>query len=71
MRRRQVTELPAHVAAYAFIPKEVFQGVASTFGLWFEEGDFDPKPERFLNDAFPEIKTMKVKEMLDEAWKRS
>ena len=71
LRRRQVTELPAQVAAYAFVPKEVFQSLAATFGLWFEEGVFDLKPDRFLNEAFPEIRTMKVKEMLEEAWKTS
>jgi hypothetical protein len=65
-----VTELPANVEAYAFLPKKVLQGLASTFGLWFAEGVVDYTPEKTLNDDFPEIKPLKVKEMVNLAWKK-
>ncbi len=45
--------------------------MAAAFGLWFEDGVFDLKPAKFLNEMLPEIKPLKIKEMLDKAWKRS
>ncbi|KAH8589852.1 nmrA-like family protein [Bisporella sp. PMI_857] len=67
----QSTELPGQAAAYNFLPREVVQSFASTFGLWFEEGAFNLKPTKTLNDQFPEITTIKVKDILTKAWKRS
>ncbi len=67
----QVTELPSQVPLNNFFPKPAQQAMAATFGLWFENGVFDFKPAKFLNDTFPEIKPLKVKEMLDRAWKNS
>jgi len=69
LRRGEPTELPGQVQIYEYFPKEMFQGIASVFGLWFAEGLFDITPERSLNDSFPEIKTLKVEDMLNKAWK--
>ncbi|KAK0705795.1 hypothetical protein B0T21DRAFT_320564 [Apiosordaria backusii] len=72
MRKGEATELPGQVALYKYLPKEVLQGMTSAFGAWFEEGVFELKPEGqgqgFLNEKFPEVKPMKAKEMLEEAW---
>jgi hypothetical protein len=65
------TELPSQVALYTHIPKEMFQGVACTFGQWFDDGVFDLKSNTFLNDQFPDIKPITVKELLDKAWKKA
>ncbi|KAI8629882.1 hypothetical protein F5Y19DRAFT_62410 [Xylariaceae sp. FL1651] len=70
LKKGQVTELPGQIPAYAVFPKETFQGMAAAFGLWFAEGTLSYMPKKLLNNQFPEIKTMKVKEMLERAWKR-
>lgn len=68
----QTTELPAQVPSYPFFPKEPQQAMAAAFGLWFEHGICDLKPTKaFLNETFPDIKPLKVKEMLDKAWKKA
>ncbi|KAH6961727.1 hypothetical protein BKA56DRAFT_424379, partial [Ilyonectria sp. MPI-CAGE-AT-0026] len=61
----EVTELPGHVAAYEFFPKHLAQFFYSVFGLWFAEGAFNYEPTKTLNDAFPEIQPLKVKDILD------
>ncbi|KAF2649202.1 NAD(P)-binding protein [Lophiostoma macrostomum CBS 122681] len=68
LKSYKVTELPAHPGSYAFFPKERLQGMCATFGILFEEGVFDFKPEKSLNDQFPDIKTRKVKDLVQEAW---
>lgn len=67
----QITELPSHGNLYSFFPREMLQGLFAAFGRMFEEGDFDLKPSRTLNDVFPEIKARGVKKLLFEAWKQS
>lgn len=65
----QVTELPAHPAIYPFFPKQMLQSMFAVFGVLFEGGFFDLKPEKTLNDQFPEIKPRSVRELVNEAWK--
>ncbi|KAK1509223.1 uncharacterized protein CCOS01_15739 [Colletotrichum costaricense] len=71
LKTGQTTELPSQVPAYQFFPKEAYQGMASVFGLWFENGSFDipPAGKRTLNQIFPDIKAWTVKEILETAWK--
>ncbi|KAK3362517.1 hypothetical protein B0T25DRAFT_524497 [Lasiosphaeria hispida] len=69
LKAGKTTELPSQVPFYQFLPKPILQGMAASFGLWFDRGLFDLKPAKFLNQDFPEIKPMTVKEMLDQAWK--
>jgi hypothetical protein len=71
MKTGQTTELPGQVPMYALLPKEILHYMVAAHGVWFEEGVYDLKPERFLNDDFPEIKTMTVKEVLEAAWKKA
>ncbi|KAF9870624.1 hypothetical protein CkaCkLH20_11930 [Colletotrichum karsti] len=67
------TELPGQIPAYAFFPKEAYQGMAAVFGLWFDDGTFDipPAGQKTLNDVFPEIKAWTVKDILNKAWKKA
>ncbi|CAH0003544.1 unnamed protein product [Clonostachys byssicola] len=65
----KVTELPGHIAAYPYFPKEILQKFAATFALWWATGAFDFKPKSTLNDRLPSLGTLKVKELLDRAWK--
>ncbi|VUC30091.1 unnamed protein product [Clonostachys rosea] len=65
------TALPGQIAAYEVMPKQVFDMIMPILGLWFEEGAFDLGNVPTLNDKFPEIKTVKAKDMIEQAWKKS
>ncbi|KAF7551041.1 hypothetical protein G7Z17_g5312 [Cylindrodendrum hubeiense] len=69
LRSGKITELPGHVPAYPFFPKEALQGMFATFGVLFDEGQFDFPTENSLNSLFPEIKPMSIKEMVEIGWK--
>ncbi|KAI8680826.1 NAD(P)-bd-dom domain-containing protein [Fusarium sp. Ph1] len=69
LKEGKITELPGHRYAYEHFPKEALQGMLATFGILFDEGQFDFKPERSLNDIFPEIKPVSAKKMLEIGWK--
>ncbi|KAM0468511.1 hypothetical protein ACHAP7_010809 [Fusarium lateritium] len=69
LKSGKITELPSHVSAYEFLPKETLQDILSQFGLLFVEGLFDFKPKQSLNDLFPEIKPKSAREVLEIGWK--
>lgn len=56
---------------YKYFPKDQFEGFMIPYSLWLEDGAFDLKPEKTLNDKFPDVKTSTVKELLEKAWKHS
>ncbi|KAL9571924.1 hypothetical protein ACKAV7_003913 [Fusarium commune] len=68
LKAGKITELPSHPHMYPFFPKPMLQGFFATFGRMFVEGAFDLKPERTLNQVFPEVKARKIKDLLFEAW---
>ncbi|KAM7196160.1 NAD(P)-binding protein [Rhypophila sp. PSN 637] len=69
LKTSQITELPSHPQFYGFFPKQMLQGMFSTFELMVDSGAFDFKPTRSLNDQFPEIKTMTVREIITKAYR--
>lgn len=69
LKKGEITELPSHPDVYPFFPKQMLQGFFSSFGILFEEGHFDLKPARTLNEEFPQIKARTVKEAVDAAWR--
>lgn len=71
LRAGNVTELPGQVATYEFFPKEAYQQLTLTFNLWFADGVFDYETGTTLNDHFPDIKAMTVREMLEKAWSKA
>lgn len=71
LKRGETTELPSQVPAYHFFPKELYHGMAATFGLWSEDGVMNFKPETSLNEQFPEVETSTVKDFLQAAWGKS
>lgn len=71
LKRGETTELPSQAAAYQFFPKELYQGMGSTFGLWSEDGVMNFTPETSLNEQFPEVEAWKVKDFLEAAWGKS
>lgn len=69
LKAGKVTELPSHPQLYPFFPKERLQGFLSVLGLIFEQGHFDLKPDRTINQDFPEIKAGTFRELFTKAWK--
>ncbi len=69
LKRGQVTELPSQTPLYSIIPKESVQAMSSAFGIWVDRGDLDFDEDASLNRKFPELKTIKLKELLERAWK--
>jgi hypothetical protein len=65
----KVTELPGHVPDYAFYPKEQLQAIFAGFQLLFEEGYVDFKPKQTLNELFPDIHAVSVREVMEMGWK--
>lgn len=68
LRSGEITELPAHVSAYSFIPKSLLQVIQSKFGLYVAYGMFDMPEAGSLNQLFPEIETTTVEEIIGH-WK--
>ncbi|RFU28645.1 hypothetical protein B7463_g7672, partial [Scytalidium lignicola] len=68
LEKGEITELPAHAIAYAFYPKERLQGLLCLFGRYVIEGKFDMPKDKALNSKFPNIQTLKVKDVV-ELWK--
>lgn len=71
LKAGRCTALPAQVDMYKYFPKDQFEGFMIPYSLWLEDGAFDLKPEKTLNDKFPDVKTSTVKELLEKAWKHS
>jgi hypothetical protein len=68
LKAGKITELPSHPHLYPFFPKPMLQGLFAAFGRMFIEGAFDLKPEHTLNEAFPEVKARKIRDLIFEAW---
>lgn len=64
----KVTELPCHSAIYPVMPKEDAQGLMSLFGRFFHDGLFNLSPEKTLNQIFPDIKVLTVRDVLERGW---
>lgn len=63
LQRGEITELPSHQQLYPFLPKPMLQGFMALFGRYVVEGKFDLPTDKSLNEKFPEIQTMKVKDI--------
>ncbi|KAJ3545402.1 hypothetical protein NM208_g2531 [Fusarium decemcellulare] len=69
LKSGKITELPSQVPAYAAFPKEAFQGMCATFGLFFEQGLLNFDEEKAINRLFPEIKPKSIKDVVEIGWK--
>ncbi|KAF4539271.1 Phenylcoumaran benzylic ether reductase PCBER like atypical a SDR [Lasiodiplodia theobromae] len=69
LQRGEVTELPGMESLYIYFPKSELQETMSAFGQWTVQGFMALDREGALNDKFPEVKTLKIREMLDQCWK--
>ncbi|KAF9781446.1 hypothetical protein IL306_013442 [Fusarium sp. DS 682] len=70
LERGELSELPGHEAMFARVPapKAVMKKVMSAYGLWAESGGFNLDESNALNNVFPDIKTISVRDFLEDAW---
>ncbi|KAF4977823.1 hypothetical protein FDECE_18306, partial [Fusarium decemcellulare] len=65
----KITELPGHVPAYAFVPKETLQGLFAGLELLLADGSFDLNPKSSLINSIPDVRPLKAKDVLEAAVK--
>lgn len=68
LRASRITELPGHAASYDKFPKERLQWFLAIFELWMATGRARVPREGSLNEMFPEIKPLTVREMMERYW---
>ena len=68
LKRFEITELPSHRALYENFPKKSFQRFMSIFELFTADGSSHIQREGSLNDRFPEINVLSVRELLERHW---
>ncbi|KAM0544357.1 hypothetical protein ACHAPJ_011893 [Fusarium lateritium] len=64
----QLTELPSQIPCYANVPKPQFQWFISIFAKWTTVKEIGYIPGE-LNEKFPHIKPLTVRDMLEKYWK--
>ncbi|KAI9148771.1 nmra-like family [Paramyrothecium foliicola] len=71
LKEGKATELPALTKALPYIPisREHLLGFVATFGLMFDDGTFNLDEKLALNNKFPDIETLKIKDALEAAVK--
>ncbi|OJJ88705.1 uncharacterized protein ASPGLDRAFT_1499984 [Aspergillus glaucus CBS 516.65] len=65
LKRFEVTELPGHRALYDSFPKKAFQWFMSIFELYTSDGSSSVPRAGSLNERFPDIQPLTVREMLE------
>ena len=68
LRASRITELPGHAASYDKFPKERLQWFLAIFEMWMATGRARVPREGSLNEMFPEIKPLTVREMMERYW---
>ncbi|GKZ18940.1 hypothetical protein AbraIFM66951_001900 [Aspergillus brasiliensis] len=64
-----VTELPCYSAVFAAVGKDLSKQLYSQTGLWIINNELDLRPASTLNEIFPDIKTMSLREFLELSWR--
>lgn len=68
LKNFQITELPSHPLLYAKYSKEKFQWFQSIFERWTVLGYSYIPRSNSLNQAFPDLQTLKIEPMLQQSW---
>ena len=68
LRAGKITEIPAYPPLYESFPKELFLNVMAGLGVAIVTGVFDLEYET-LNKKYPDVKPVKVVELIDQYWK--
>lgn len=69
LERFEVTKLPGHEAAAEIMPWEHLRHFCGVFENWLVQGYYNLPTENTLNEKFPDIKTLTIKEMVEQNWK--
>ncbi|KAF9875398.1 hypothetical protein CkaCkLH20_07218 [Colletotrichum karsti] len=64
----KLTELPSHHQFYSIYPKEMLHSFLAPFGLICARGQANLQPSQTLNEGFPDIKPLKVIDVLKLGW---
>ncbi|OGM43846.1 hypothetical protein ABOM_007557 [Aspergillus bombycis] len=65
----RLTDLPCYSDFYSALGREAASALFREIGVWMAAGELDVKPSFSLNEAFPDIKPMTVREYLDLSWR--
>ncbi|GKZ84230.1 hypothetical protein AnigIFM56816_009551 [Aspergillus niger] len=65
----KITELPCYSATFAAVGKELTKQLYAQNGLWIIGKELDLRPASTLNEIFPDIKPMSLREFLELSWK--
>ncbi|EEU35743.1 uncharacterized protein NECHADRAFT_44399 [Fusarium vanettenii 77-13-4] len=71
LQASQITELPSHVSSYGLYPKELMQFLMAGLERAMVAGKLNLPDERALNRLHPDIKMVKIEDMLRENWRRA
>ncbi|GME46751.1 putative nmra-like family protein [Neofusicoccum parvum] len=69
LERFEVMKLPGHEAAAEIMPWDHLRHFRGDFENWLVQGYYNLPTENTLNERFPDIKTLTVKEMVEQNWK--
>ncbi|EOD50437.1 putative nmra-like family protein [Neofusicoccum parvum UCRNP2] len=69
LERFEVMKLPGHEAAAEIMPWDHLRHFCGVFENWLVQGYYNLPTENTLNERFPDIKTLTVKEMVEQNWK--
>ncbi|KAL8633165.1 hypothetical protein Q9189_001065 [Teloschistes chrysophthalmus] len=68
LRAGRITEIPAYVALYDVFPREMVLEMMAGLGVGMITGLFDFEGEELLNERFPDVSTVKMREFILEHW---
>ncbi|KAI4106606.1 MAG: hypothetical protein L6R37_002107 [Teloschistes peruensis] len=68
LRAGRITEIPAYVKLYDVFPKEMLLEMMAGLGVGMITGLFDFAGEELLNEKFPDVGTVKMREFIKEHW---
>lgn len=69
LRKFEITKLPGHEDSAEILPWDAMRQFNAVFENWLVQGYYDLPRENTLNEKFPNIKTLSVKELLEQNWK--
>lgn len=69
LKRGEAAQLPSQTWFYSAFPRKFAGAICSTFRVWVDHRDLDLDESMSPNKKFPELKTMKLNEILEKACK--
>lgn len=68
LEKGEITELPNHLTAYPFFPKQQLHWLYAQLEMLMARGHFDLPLEKSVTRSWPDFKMLTVKEMLAQTW---